>query len=377
MHLHRSAGRGCVEEPDGNAVREIADILGTDPVEYADCLRLAPTIADLTGIGRPPTPGTTASEFDVLFNNPVVGIYRSTPCGHMLRSNPALVRLNGYRSEEEHVASVHDIATEWYVDPTRRDEFCRLMNEKGKVTDFVSEIYRHGTRERIWITESAWIVPDVFGRAACFAGTVTEITARKEAEAVLEHRADHDPLTALANRRLLKRRLDEALDALQPGDGIVAVLCLDLDGFKQINDRYRHAAGDAVLVEVGMRLASTCRSSDLVARVGGDEFVVLISYADRIDEVVAAANCFQRLVGQPYDLCGDTVTIGVSIGIAFAPMHGFDACRLLDKADVALYQAKRADRNRVRIFNAAADPGPMAHGRFGDIPEHNEALRIL
>ncbi|MCO5066993.1 MAG: sensor domain-containing diguanylate cyclase [Rhizobiaceae bacterium] len=308
-------------------------------------------------------PEVAASEFDAFFNNPVVGMYRSTPGGRLLRSNPALVSLHGYRSEQEFVAAINDIATEWYVDPMRRDAFCRLMKEHGKVTDFVSEIYRHGTRERIWITETAWIVPDVLGRPACYAGTVAEITARREAEALLEHHADHDPLTDLANRRLLKRRLDRALSTLDPGEGIVAVLCLDLDGFKPVNDRYGHAAGDAILVEVARRLASTSRASDLVARVGGDEFTVLISRADHGDDAVVAARRFRRAVSEPYDIGDETVTIGVSIGIAFAPLHGFDARQLLENADIALYRAKRAGRNHLRIFDSERQPPSSCVGR--------------
>src|SRR5690348_13007355 len=133
-------------------------------------------------------------DYRSIFDNAIDGIYRSSPAGRQLRANPALVRLNGYASEEEMLRSVNDIATEWYVEPGRRAEFMRLLNEEGQVENFVSEVYRHKTRERIWISENARLVRDGAGRPLFYEGTVRDITelkkageevdkARKEAEA--------------------------------------------------------------------------------------------------------------------------------------------------------------------------------------------------
>ncbi len=133
-------------------------------------------------------------DYRSIFDNALDGIYRSSPGGRQLRANPALVRLNGYASEEEMLRSVNDIGTEWYVEPGRRDEFMRLLNEEGQVENFVSEVYRHKTRERIWISENARLVRDGAGRPLFYEGTVRDITelkrageeldkARKEAEA--------------------------------------------------------------------------------------------------------------------------------------------------------------------------------------------------
>jgi PAS domain S-box-containing protein len=110
------------------------------------------------------------------------GIYRSSPEGKQLRANPALVRLNGYNSEAEMLAAVNDIAREWYVDPNRRDEFKRLLGQNARIHNFESEIYRHKTRERVWISENAWEVRDAQGRLLYYEGTVRDITARKRAE---------------------------------------------------------------------------------------------------------------------------------------------------------------------------------------------------
>jgi len=120
-----------------------------------------------------------------LFENATEGIYQSTPEGKMLRANPALVRFNGYTSEAELLGAVQDIALEWYVQPTRRAEFTRLIESEGRVVLFESEVYRHKTRERVWISESARMVRDEQGKVLYFEGTVQDITARKQAEAEL------------------------------------------------------------------------------------------------------------------------------------------------------------------------------------------------
>jgi PAS domain S-box-containing protein len=124
-------------------------------------------------------------DFQRIFDNAAEGVYRSSPDGRQLRANPALVRLNGYASEAEMLAAVNDIATEWYADPGRRDEFKRRLERDGRVVGFESEIFRHKTRERIWIAENAWIVRDREGRPLFYEGTVVDITQRKAAERAL------------------------------------------------------------------------------------------------------------------------------------------------------------------------------------------------
>jgi len=117
-----------------------------------------------------------------IWENAAEGIYRSSPEGKQLRANPALVRLNGYSSEAELLAAVNDIAREWYVEPGRRDEFKRLLQEHGRIHNFESEIYRHKTRERIWVSENAWEARDSEGRLLYYEGTVRDITQRKRSE---------------------------------------------------------------------------------------------------------------------------------------------------------------------------------------------------
>lgn len=135
---------------------------------------------------EPPLP-LPPDDWSTLFDLLPVGAYRSTPDGRMLRANRALVKLNGYASEADQIVGVRDIATEWYVDPGRRAEFQRLLREHGRVTGFVSEIYRHRTRERIWVSENAHLVHDTAGNLLCFEGTVEDVTERVRTLQALEH----------------------------------------------------------------------------------------------------------------------------------------------------------------------------------------------
>jgi PAS domain S-box-containing protein len=144
------------------------------------------TTVDVTDLVRAQEALAHASkDFRRIFDNAAEGMYQSTPEGRQLRANPALVRLNGYASEAELLAAVGDIATEWYADPDRRAEFKRLLERDGRVSDFESEVFRHRTRERIWISENAWIVRDEAGRPLFYEGTVIDVTQRKRMELAL------------------------------------------------------------------------------------------------------------------------------------------------------------------------------------------------
>jgi PAS domain S-box-containing protein len=188
-------------------------------------------------------------EYRSIFENATEGIYRSSIDGHQIRANPALVKLNGYSSEEEQIASVNNIATEWYVDPYRRDEFKRQLEEHEQVTNFESEIYRHKTRERIWISENARLVRDKTGNPLYYEGTVQDITARRRAEealrqahAELERRVQERTAELTRTNDILlaevaeRQRTAQALDQLRrqhesilnsAGEGIVGA---DLEG---------------------------------------------------------------------------------------------------------------------------------------------------
>jgi diguanylate cyclase (GGDEF)-like protein len=180
-----------------------------------------------------------------------------------------------------------------------------------------------------------------------------DITARKRTEAKIEFMAQHDPLTRLPNRSQFQAQLSNAVAEL-PESGF-AVFCLDLDRFKQVNDTLGHAAGDILLQQVSDRLRSCIRKSDVVARIGGDEFAVLQTGVCHHDDSTTLATRIIETVSKPYNLAGSEVTIGVSIGVALAPSDGSDAIVLLQKGDVALYAAKDEGRGVHRFFDKAMD----------------------
>ena len=172
--------------------------------------------------------------------------------------------------------------------------------------------------------------------------------ARSHGE-MLESLALRDPLTGLANRRLLAERMSMAMGHARRNTSAMAVVYLDLDGFKQINNTLGHAAGDALLKMVAERLVATVREEDTVARLGGDEFIIALWHLGGIDGAATVASKVIDIVSQPYAIEGQTVSITTSAGVGIYPVHGEDADTLMKSADLALYEAKRLGKNAYRI----------------------------
>ena len=193
------------------------------------------------------------------------------------------------------------------------------------------------------------------GRALRMVGTYIDITRRKEAEHQVAHMAVHDALTGLPNRKLFWDRLDQEIrDAERQGSSF-AVLACDLDRFKTINDTRGHPAGDALLCTVADRLSAVVRDGDIVARLGGDEFAIILRRLDHPETAKVIAGRAIEALGQPVDLDGYHVTVGVSVGVAIGLQDGSDADTLFKNADIALYQAKAAGRNTCRFYEAGMD----------------------
>src|ERR1700682_91269 len=166
---------------------------------------------------------------------------------------------------------------------------------------------------------------------------------------ILESLALKDPLTGLANRRLLAERMSVALAHARRNQSVLAVVYLDLDGFKQINNTLGHGAGDTLLKMVAERLVATVRKEDTVARLGGDEFIMGLWHLSGIDDAAKVASKVIEVVSQPYAIEGHTVSITASAGIGMYPLHGEDADTLMRSADLALYEAKHVGKNVYRI----------------------------
>lgn len=284
-----------------------------------------------------------------IFEHASEGMFQSSREGRYLAANLALARMYGYESPEQLIADLSDIQHRLYVDESRREAFCRLMEQDGKVSHFESEVLRRDGK-RIWISESARVVKSPSGQFICYEGTVQDITERRSYEARLERQANHDQLTGLPNRSLLFDRLGQAMRRADRQGDTVAVVFIDLDNFKFINDALGHAAGDALLVELSRRLSRQLRSFDTVARQGGDEFVLVLNDHAGVATVTSLLDRVMELIGKPLELGGRTLQVGASMGVSLYPQDGGDVDTLLKHADAAMYAAKDRGRNNVQFF---------------------------
>jgi diguanylate cyclase (GGDEF)-like protein len=168
-----------------------------------------------------------------------------------------------------------------------------------------------------------------------------DIREMKQVENTLRHQATHDALTGLPNRRLFQSRLEQAVHRARVDQTLVAVLFLDIDGFKQINDTHGHDAGDALLREFGRRFAGRVRAADMIARFGGDEFVLLIAGLAVPSDVARILEQVRAILTEPFQLAGERVEVTASIGFAMYPFDALDGASLLRRADQAMYHNKR------------------------------------
>ena len=221
-------------------------------------------------------------------------------------------------------------------------------------------VQRRGGSETIGPTayvkdrQSLWLETDVIRLHGGEILTVfKDITARKTADERIEHLAHHDSLTGLVNRHNLQILLAQALHAAHRESRLLAVLFIDLDRFKVINDTLGHHIGDLLLVEVARRLCRDVRESDIVARQGGDEFVVVLTSLECAQDAAVVAAKILHDLGEPYDIESDRLHTSPSIGISIYPDDGVDADTLMKNADTAMYHAKEQGRNNVQYFTEA------------------------
>ena len=195
-------------------------------------------------------------------------------------------------------------------------------------------------------------VGSVEGGDARYVGVFADISRLKASEAQLEHLAHHDALTGLPNRLLMMHNLGRAIDKARRSERMVALLMLDLDRFKDVNDTFGHLAGDELLQQVAQRLIGRLRGADMLTRLGGDEFTVLLEDLSRSGDAARVARDIVELVGEPFHLTGGIdVRIGASIGISLYPDHADTAELLLQQADTALYRAKDDGRGRFKFYS--------------------------
>lgn len=281
-------------------------------------------------------------------------IVRGDLNGVRLYVSPSVRDLLGYGPDE--------LVGRQAVDLTHPDDvpaFGALMEavRLGRLDVGVRELrQRHANGSWVWMEASVRLTHDpATGQANGYVASVRAIGQRKELEARLSRLASYDGLTGLPNRSVFTSRLAQAMAASRRDGRRFALLFLDLDGFKQVNDSLGHQAGDAVLREAAARFQAVLRVDDVVFRLGGDEFAALLEVG--CAEASGLAKRLIAVVADPFHLGEATVSIGVSIGIAFAPQDAAAPDELLSRADQALYAAKASGRNTFCLFSPSAACG--------------------
>jgi len=272
-----------------------------------------------------------------------------TDCdGKILAVNGAFEELTGH-SPRTIVGS--RLCELWAIDPDNQkfQEFRDELMKTGRWQGEFAGIRTDGLSFVTW--QSASLVRDSDGEPARLVVVFADITELRNKDQHIRHQAFHDSLTNLPNRALLRDRLDQSINSARRSGKQIAVMFLDLDRFKLINDSLGHNAGDQLLKKVADRLRSCLRRKDTISRLGGDEFVVLIDDFDSTDFLGKVAAKIIDAVVQPVNIDGHDLQVSTSIGIAVYPDNGTDVERLMRNADVAMYQAKEAGRNCFKLYH--------------------------
>lgn len=308
--------------------------------------------------------------FRALFEDNVAGVFRRTRDGTLLEVNDAFASLLGYEEPGRLVGrSLWELCT-----PEGGPDGGGEPREPGEKT--VNRVLRStgvdgSTR---WLLENSVPVRDPAGDAPVVIGTVVDITDRKRLESEYERLAHHDPLTRLANRRLLADRARQALALAEREDREAAIVYFDLDRFKSINDNLGHEAGDRVLTEVAHRMRRLTRETDTVARVGGDEFAVLLPNVEGVPGGKRAARRIRASLEEPIRLDDRVLKVGAQLGVAIYPRHARDFEGLLRAADQAMYRGKGGrDRGQGRRGGGRGPDVAVA----GDLSPAEEFTRAL
>jgi diguanylate cyclase (GGDEF)-like protein/PAS domain S-box-containing protein len=292
--------------------------------------------------------------FRSAFDDAAVGMSIVSPEGRWLRVNQALSDITGYSQAR--------LTRMGFADITHPDD---LSGDLGALDELINgtrqrytaeKRYRHADGHTVWIALSVSTVRGEHGELLYLISQMQDITERKAAEARLAHQALHDPLTGLPNRTLFSDRMMVARARLRRG-GTIGILFCDLDGFKDINDRFGHETGDRVLAEGAGRMSSVVRPSDTIARLGGDEFAIL---CEGIDErgAIAVADRITEALEAPIRVPAGDLKISASIGIVITEDPDLRPDMLLHSADSAMYAAKRAGGGRYAIVRDASSENP-------------------
>ncbi|MBA6390169.1 GGDEF domain-containing protein [Colwellia sp. BRX10-3] len=288
------------------------------------------------------------NKFSTMFQLSSVGMaVVDAETGNFLEVNNAVLISTAYTRDEFINLSYWDITPKEYEEQERQQ--IKDLEETGRFGPNQKEyIRKDGTRYPINISGVA--LTDTDGRKIVL-GIIEDISERKAYEHKLEYFALYDPLTNIPNRRLLSEKLHQSLAQCKRDEKLLALLMLDLDKFKPVNDTYGHRIGDKLLVKVAQRITDVVhRESDTVARLGGDEFVIILPFISTKNDAVKMAENICTALVKPFYIEKNKITISSSIGIAMFPEHGNDEKTLMVNSDVAMYKAKNSNKESFKLF---------------------------
>ncbi len=285
-----------------------------------------------------------------VYTNTVEGIVVTDKGGIILSVNPAFTEITGYTAEEA-IGQTPRILKSEHHDEQFYAQMWKTLAETGSWQGELWNRRKNGEAFLEW--QSITAILDDQGQPVRYVAVFNDVTELRMKDERIKHQAYHDALTGLPNRMLLQDRLDHAIDVARRDRTHLALLFLDLDRFKTINDSLGHDVGDLLLQAVAERLRSCIRKSDTLARLGGDEFVLVLSYFSNTAEVAHVAEKVIHELVQPLTLEGHQIHVTTSVGIALFPEDGLDAKALMKNADTAMYQAKAAGRNAFRFFDTS------------------------
>ncbi len=284
-----------------------------------------------------------------VFETLTEGVMITDPQQRILAVNPAFTRITGYRPDEV-LGQTPCLLASGRHDPGFCAAQWRDLREQGWWEGEIQERRKDGEVYPAWM--NIVTVRDAGGEVREYIAVFNDISQRKAAEARIRHQANFDALSGLPNRNLLLDRVARALLAAEREGWQVALLFVDLDRFKEVNDTLGHLMGDELLKQVAVRLTACVREADTVSRFGGDEFVILLNDVKRAQDAAEVARKVLTALERPLEVGGNELHIGASIGITLYPGDSKDAVTLLRNADMAMYRAKEAGRNTYQFYTA-------------------------
>ena len=282
-----------------------------------------------------------------MFEHSGEGILVTDRDNYIIAINPALERMSGYTADEL-IGKNPRVLASGRTPLTIYQAMWQALKEDGVWQGELQDRRKDGEVYPKWTTIS--VIRDATGAIAHYLASFSDISERKAAEARIEHLAHHDTLTGLLNRYNLENRLEQALASARRDAEPLAVVFIDMDRFKIINDTLGHHVGDQLLVAVAQRLQDSVRGSDIVARLGGDEFVVVLTGMEAAQDAMPVAGKILHSLGAPYEIEGNVLHSTPSIGVSLYPADGNTATELMKSADTAMYHAKEQGRNNVQFF---------------------------